>query len=386
MATRGQRSGRKAAGATPRSGAKPLPRKRPEEPPESGEKVVEARPALKLRRLQIRNYKALDELDLEFPAPRLPGDPDVLVIGSRNGVGKTSVLEACALSALAMAKNNAAHVVFSDRLCNPLIEAGRPTAQIQAEFNRGQQHRHQRIKISRGPVTFNGRTYRHITPRDDFADIMQDMIPILSGTELNPLLSPPLLYFHSYRRVAPGNVDLGQLLGGDGDPAKQHRRVPGVPLNAFKSAVISAIMGKAGLFEDVESQDADLTMNKLNELMARFADVTIEKLRPSPENTIELRVSPVRGGPSYAFDGLSSGQKEIISTLFLIWKHTHEQPCVVLIDEPELHLNAEWHAELIGALTEIVPHNQYILATHSEQIFGSVKAERRVLITDSQER
>lgn len=381
MATRGQRSGKKAAGATPRAGAKPLPRKRPEEPPESGEKPVEATPALKLRRLQIRNYKALDELDLEIPAPRLPGEPDVLVIGSRNGVGKTSVLEACALSTLAMARNANKSILFAERLCNPLIKAGLPAAQIQAQFLRVKQQLHQDIHIRLDPVNFDGRHFR-----TDFVHLMGSMATVLCGNETNPLLSPPLLYFHSYRRIAQGNINLGQLLRTEGDTPGRHRLLLASPLNDFKSTVISAIMSKAGLFEDVESRDADLTMDKLNELMARFADVTIEKLRPSPENTIELRVSPIRGGQSYAFDGLSSGQKEIISTLFLIWKYTQNQPCIVLIDEPELHLNAEWHAELVGALTEIAPQNQYILATHSEQIFGSVKAERRVLITDSRER
>ena len=93
-----------------------------------------------------------------------------------------------------------------------------------------------------------------------------------------------------------------------------------------------------------------------------------------------MRVSPDGGAPSFPFDGLSSGQKEVISTLFLIWQYTREKPGIVLIDEPELHLNAEWERPLIRELFRLAPGNQYILATHSEDIFDAVDPRRRMLL------
>jgi predicted ATP-binding protein involved in virulence len=77
---------------------------------------------------------------------------------------------------------------------------------------------------------------------------------------------------------------------------------------------------------------------------------------------------------------LSSGQKEIIATLFLIWYQTRNKPGIVLIDEPELHLNPEWHRDFIRQLGRIAPNNQYIIATHSEDIFASVDKDRRFLL------
>jgi len=77
---------------------------------------------------------------------------------------------------------------------------------------------------------------------------------------------------------------------------------------------------------------------------------------------------------------LSSGQKEIISTLYLIWKYTREIHSIVLIDEPELHLNHEWHSRFIQHLYEMAPDNQYIMATHSEKVFESAPPEKRVLL------
>jgi predicted ATP-dependent endonuclease of OLD family len=54
-----------------------------------------------------------------------------------------------------------------------------------------------------------------------------------------------------------------------------------------------------------------------------------------------------------------------------------------LIDEPELHLNAEWHGDFVRQLHKLAPQNQYILATHSEEMFRSVdECYRAILVPD----
>jgi len=144
-------------------------------------------------------------------------------------------------------------------------------------------------------------------------------------------------------------------------------------------------MVKANLFEFVEDQEPDETIEKLNELVQFYVGGTINKLRPSPDNTVDFRVKPINGDDTFTFDGLSSGQKEIISTLFLIWYHTKNNPSVVCIDEPELHLNSQWHRSFVKKLVSLAPQNQYIMATHSEDIMDSVNADRRVLLLNNQE-
>jgi recombinational DNA repair ATPase RecF len=56
---------------------------------------------IRLNHLKIENYKKIDRLEIEFPRPLMTGDADVLLFGSENGGGKTSVLECCALLMLA---------------------------------------------------------------------------------------------------------------------------------------------------------------------------------------------------------------------------------------------------------------------------------------------
>lgn len=42
---------------------------------------------------------------------------------------------------------------------------------------------------------------------------------------------------------------------------------------------------------------------------------------------------------------------------------------VVLIDEPELHLHAEWQAGILPALRELAPGVQFIVATHCDTVW-----------------
>src|SRR5258708_2053513 len=141
-------------------------------------------------------------------------------------------------------------------------------------------------------------------------------------------------------------------------------------------------MSRENIFKDSEDdQDARSTIETANLLMKRYAGGTTTALRPSADNTVEFWIEPTSGGPSFAFDGLSSGQKEIISTLFLIWRHTKRTPGIVLIDEPELHLNAEWHRSFVDSLQKLAPKNQYIIATHSEDVFASVEERSRLLLS-----
>jgi len=139
-------------------------------------------------------------------------------------------------------------------------------------------------------------------------------------------------------------------------------------------------MNKAYLFEFAEEKESEETFEKLNEFVKFDAGGTISKLRPSAENTVDFRIQPDDGGESFTFDGLSSGQKEIISTLFLIWYHTTDNPKVVFIDEPELHLNAQWHRSFVNKLIKLVPKNQYIFASHSVEIMDSIPEEHRILL------
>ena len=119
----------------------------------------------------------------------------------------------------------------------------------------------------------------------------------------------------------------------------------------------------------------------MNDLLDFYVGGTISKLRPRADNSVDFRVQRDGENESFTFDGLSSGQKEVISTLFMIWYYTRERPRVVLIDEPELHLNLQWHRSFVGKLFDLAPRNQYIFATHSADFMDSVDPSRRLILS-----
>ena len=145
------------------------------------------------------------------------------------------------------------------------------------------------------------------------------------------------------------------------------------------------LMGRGNMLEDLDQVEATLALERLKNLMDEYADGHVERMRMLGEGMIEIPIVPKNGGPPFPFDGLSSGQKEIVSTLFLIWRYTKDQPSIVLIDEPELYLNAGWHRSIVYDLEKLLPHNQYIFTSLSEDIFDAIDEEHRMLIISKTE-
>ncbi len=349
---------------------------------------------IKIRHLAIRNYKGLDALALDFPSPRMPNDPDILVMGSENGLGKTSVIECCSLLLLALSlgvkRFKELFKLYGGRseldVPDLLIKAGSHYAEIKGDIVLGDESGPVRIRIDRhGLVKIAGGSLLEKIRENERFDSERDpdhLIKAICGFTLDPVVENTFLLFHSYRKVQEGNPELGMMVERDHSP-RWRRRGYEFPMSIFKLRILRSLMRRANLFEFVEKEDPDETLEKLNDLMKFYAGGEIHKLRPSPDNTVEVRVKPRTGKDSFAFDGLSSGQKEIISTLFLIWDHTKDNPSVVFIDEPELHLNAQWHRSFMKQLVDLAPQNQYIMATHSEDIMDSVNEDRRVLLLNN---
>lgn len=354
--------------------------------------------AVKLRRIEIRNFKSLEEFDIDFPEPKMRTDPDVFLMGSKNGLGKTSVLECCTLLFIAAVfGEESLHIRHPEMpldVYDLFIRAGSKHASVKGELVVGGENltieltlarsRTERAKI-KGNVEALKRLREGLRPQSP--DAAELAILSLAGLSSDPILLPPLMYFHSYRKVQEGNPELGMMVMEGRRAGRRFRFRPGYefPVSLFKLEILRSMMSQAMLFETLDERDSTGVLDKLNVLVERYAGGTIQKLRPSPDNTVDFRIHPTNGGKSFTFDGLSSGQKEIISTLFLIWYYSRQSPVIALIDEPELHLNIEWHRDFLVQLHSLAPENQYIIATHSEDLFSSVSEDRRVLLVSSQE-
>jgi predicted ATPase len=352
--------------------------------------MSEKKSAIRLSRLTIKNYKKIDYLEIDFPRPLMKDDADILVFGSKNGGGKTSILECCSLLMLAGIVGEKFNRFRESGtlldIANSLVKAGQHQAMLTGRFE-------QDDKQCFVSLTIHLNSSIQISRKDDISLFKKDNSPFSIDNTLNsifafssePLIMPPLLHFNSYRKVQESKPELGMMAdeyaikGFLRSSSGLMRRIE-TPISFFKLEVLKAVLGKKSVFEGGNETESASVLSQINTLIQRYCGGQIEQLRPLPDNKVDIRIKPNDGGESFSFDGLSSGQKEMIATLFLIWKNTQNQPSVVLVDEPELHLNAEWQSGFVRQLHKLAPNNQYILATHSETIFRSVDRNHRGLL------
>ena len=362
------------------------------------------RPMAKIRRISIRNYKGIENLELELPGPRMRDDPDVMVIGSQNGLGKTSILECCSLLLSTLTTSQKQWEFQTSRprpwpvhLPDLLVRAGAEQLELDGEVLLETENqlpvsshlnRRGRWKIPEKPVQEAREACGATGKREDIGEeLISDLIGAISGMSADPVLTDSFLFFHSYRKVQEGNPELG-MMADEASYTPPYRLPPwrrryDFSVSRFKVTILKSLMQQAGLFDVPKSEDSGTAIEQLNKLLRVYAGGEISKLRPRADNTMEFRIHPKGGGDSFTFDGLSSGQKEIVSTLFLIWHYTQKRPAVVLIDEPELHLNAQWHRRFMNSLFDLAPENQYIVATHSVDVMDSVEEDRRLFLEEA---
>lgn len=339
----------------------------------------------RIRKIKIEGYKGIDSLEIEWPDFESMHLNDVTLLGSRNGAGKTSILECCTLLLAAFAgmlpprfRRDEAEFIggsFSKSTISGVIDDCEGAHQVCVEIDKN-------MKVC---VKADNTRQSKNSKKIDLEEIL--------GQTPEPVQGKGFLLLHGYRKMREGRIEMGSLVNDSRDDREARYYSPTLfrrsnsSLGTFKQMVMKWMLKEAGLLESGTSEadsslQADAARNVLERLLEVYARVKIDKLRPYPDSTFNLLVRPLEptDAPAFPIDGLSSGQKEIISTLYMIWEATLGNPCVVMIDEPEMHLNAGWHMGYITELTHIAPHNQYIIATHSKTFMSSVEPEQRLHI------
>lgn len=335
----------------------------------------------RIEQVRIRDYKGIDSLVLDFPLPKMRHEPDVFVLGSQNGVGKTAVLESCAFLLLALL-NRVEGFAFHPRNLDvgTLVRAGADRGTISGRVRHNDTVVEIDLNLSRNGQPIIG--YKHLTgsPLEDLTfDSGQDsreMMGAVCGLTPNPVITKLFLFFHSSMTIPSGSTATRNMIahGQTYDPSS---------MSHFKNHVLQALLSQAGLFKAPHRDARAADLLRLNELLHEYADATIDGLHPRSDGTLDINVRANGNSHSYTIDGLSSGQKQTISTLYLIFHKTRAAPRVVFFDEPELHLNAQWHRRFVDNLHGQVPGNQYLMATHSEDVMRSVASDRRIFLRDS---
>ena len=99
----------------------------------------------------------------------------------------------------------------------------------------------------------------------------------------------------------------------------------------------------------------------------RFQDLADELFSETGKRIIrnknEIMFSQTEGDELLPYS-LSSGEKQMLVILLTVLVQD-KQPCVLLMDEPEVSLHIEWQQRIIEIIREMNPNVQVILTTHS---------------------
>jgi len=74
-----------------------------------------------------------------------------------------------------------------------------------------------------------------------------------------------------------------------------------------------------------------------------------------------------KNGVDVGVEGLSTGEKQILLLLLMV-SNTNKSPCIFFMDEPDLSMHIDWKEILVTELHNLNPNMQIILSTHAPSV------------------
>ena len=331
---------------------------------------------MKLARVEIENYRAVEKLDL-------PLDPALTVLHGENGHGKTSVLSAIAagLGSIPMLLPDVSGVAFLKtdlRGRRPLRVALRTPDGIEWERRRqGPRGKNDRRQLKEAVERIVAADREEAAPRD---------LPIVAFYDTDRAAFDAPHRRRGFKTEFPRYAALEGALA----PRANFRGF----FNWFYA------MENEELREKKDRRNWDHQLKELNAVRT-----AIERMVPGVSDPrIELR--PLRFAVSMAsetgktealaLDQLSGGYRIMLALVADLARrmaqgNPHlddplESEAVVLIDEVDLHLHPKWQQRVLTDLTKTFPNAQFVVSTHSPQVLTTVRPEHVVALRRENDR
>ena len=311
-------------------------------------------PPIALTSLKIRDFRGIENLELDFRGPDgLPNN--LVVLAGPNGSGKTGVLEAALIL-------SGGHKLAVGSRGVRAIRRGATDYLIEASFMRNGNE----VSVSDVPTA------------DPPGYLLSERATKAS-----------VWYFSSWR--APNLV--GAVNVSVGKPGRRPEKTdPNRLLNVKQQLVNAAAVQRFRSQKPLVDTSYDIWVGQINQAWKNFypdrEDLFVVDLVDSElqgDGAFEVYFCP-ENSPPIPVDDLSAGQLELFLFLAALVLND-ERKGIVFIDEPELHLDPQWHAPIIRTLMGLQPKAQFIVATHSPQIYeAAMSYERHFLVPEDDPR
>ena len=334
---------------------------------------------MRIKRVKIDNYKSIREMKLNL-------DPKLNIFISKNGSGKTTVVEA-----ITRAVNYAKDLKHRDHKGQRNIESG----VISADYVTFGQHNSQ---VNVNYTIKNSSTYATISNIPE--NISTNILTLLDDFNYLPFKNYP-----TERETYPGSYSPPVNVMAD-------INMSAIPILDFFHAATYYNAFYEWLIEreNMEYQEVRSfwIKNKHTDVPCKFKDSQLDTVISTICNCtgfknifahgkngrVEVTKSTVTGDITVPADCLSRGELNYICLIgdiavqqmlaFEQMDNPLEGEGVYVIDELEKHLHPEWQRSVLARLQRNFPNCQFIITTHSPLIIGSVRNPAQIYILDNE--
>jgi hypothetical protein len=339
---------------------------------------------LRLRRLQLRDFRGLRELELDLSY--LGGAPlDVVVLRGGAGAGKTAALEAILLlleaqDLLTAKADPRRQVRWGAESCElradlELHAAGRsPEELLRRRLSASLHIDGEALSLWTLPTT--QRRFEDPLARSDPDPALAEGAPLtlpwpprgriayVPAGARAPFHDPLLRLFQRSQRYVEAVEHLGGPAGGASEPLAQVQAV-------------------RALFRRMDPLGRELRLLRRDDSGEDTLVVCAPEL-PLPEDVTSLSRAFALAGPRrlprvLPIELLSDAERAVLALGAALCAR-EAPPDLVLLDQPEQGLPPDWQARLLPALKQAVPQAQLIAATHAEPIAASVLGYERIAL------
>lgn len=330
---------------------------------------------MKLERVTIENYRAIDNLTLTL-------DPSLTVFHGDNAHGKTSILSAIA--------------VGLGRI--PTLLPDVSGIDFRGTDRRGLQPLRVELKTSEGVVWDRRRTFGQITRRAITKRNLKEVVDAIVSADRDkqePFDLPIVAFYDTDRAVF--------------EPPRRRR---GFKTEFTRYAALQGALSAQSDFKDFfkwfyakENEELRQQRERYN-FSYRLPD--LEAVRRAIESMVpevsgpRIELSPLRFVASVmsepgkgetetlTLDQMSGGYRIVLALAADLARRMAQgnphladplaSEAIVLIDEVDLHLHPSWQQRVLTDLLRTFPNTQFIVSTHSPQVLTTVKPEHIIAL------
>ncbi|MCZ3375802.1 AAA family ATPase [Rhizobium sp. AG207R] len=325
--------------------------------------------------LRIEGYRGINDLRLEF-------DDKITVIVGRNGLGKSSILDATALL-LDTIQRGWPSADLSSHWQQPRLQKkdkklGSNDALVELGFS------FETTNNSHQPAPIGLSTRYSETINNNISSTLSSLMNFIQKGGLINEPRPLMVYYKQDRGFDSSN---------------------GVPSSNLQGVVQTSLQGDLRAISQLQmwwdKRDAEEARH-VRDQDPNYRDPQLEAVRnliKEIDGFIGIAYSSVKEPEGLYFEKtpntfihvnmLSSGERSFIILLADLARRLQivnpdaplgEIPGIILIDEIELNLHPAWQSKIIATLRRVFRRCQFVITTHSPQVISSVESEHvRVL-------